>query len=87
VLLVEQQEAIWQPTVGQHTNPNWHTMRRGRLTASNYGAVGRANRVTLSLLKKGTQITVVRLGVVCSGAQIAEEGIKAFKIGGLTQPP
>jgi hypothetical protein len=50
-LLVEQLEAMWQAIVGQRTNPNWHTMRRGRLTGSNYGAVLRAKRVTPLLLK------------------------------------
>eukprot|EP00063_Salmo_salar_P008692 XP_013983527.1 PREDICTED: uncharacterized protein LOC106562934 [Salmo salar] len=60
-LLVEQQKAIQQATVGQRTNPNWHTMRRGRLTASDFVAVVRVKHVTPLLLKR---VTVIGWGVV-----------------------
>lgn len=39
-------------TVGQRDNPAWHLARRGRLTASNFGSVLQAKRVTQSLLKR-----------------------------------
>ena len=38
-------------TVGQRNNPAQHLARKGRLTASNFGAVLSAKRVTPSLLK------------------------------------
>jgi hypothetical protein len=71
-LSVEQQEAIRQATVGQLTNTNWHTMRRGRLTASNFAAVVRAKFVTPLLLKR--VLRSVKWGTD------NEEGIKAFKM-------
>ena len=37
-------------TIGQRNNPTWHLTRRGRLTASNFGCVLKAKRVTQSLL-------------------------------------
>ena len=43
---------ISQITVGQRDNPAWHLARRGRLTASNFGSVLHAKRVTPSLLKR-----------------------------------
>ena len=39
-------------TVGQRDNPAWHFARKGRLTASNFGSVLKAKRVTPSLLKR-----------------------------------
>ncbi|XP_068750955.1 uncharacterized protein [Montipora capricornis] len=33
-------------TIGQRNNPTWHLTRRGRLTASNFGCVLKAKRVT-----------------------------------------
>ena len=35
-------------TVGQRDNPAWHLARKGRLTASNFGVVLKAKRVTPS---------------------------------------
>ena len=81
VLSVEQQEAIRQATVGQRTNTNWHIMRRGRLTASSYGAVVRAMHVTPSLLK--LVLRSQSLDGVFSvkwSTDNEEEGIKAFKM-------
>ena len=43
---------ISQLTVGQRDNPAWHLARRGRLTASNFGSVLKAKRVTSSLVKR-----------------------------------
>ena len=39
-------------TVGQRNNPSWHLVRKGRLTASNFGSVINAKRVTPSLIKR-----------------------------------
>ena len=39
-------------TVGQRTNPSWHLVGKGRLTASNFGSVINAKRVTPSLVKR-----------------------------------
>lgn len=49
---VEQLLAIQTATVGQKDNPIWHDMRKGRLTASNFGSVLMAKRVTPSLISK-----------------------------------
>ena len=38
-------------TVGQRNNPSGHLVRKGRLTASNFGSVINAKRVTPSLWK------------------------------------
>ena len=43
---------ISQLTVSQRDNPAWHLARRGRLTASNFGSVLKAKRVTSSLVKR-----------------------------------
>ena len=43
---------VSQKTVGQQDNPAWHLARRGRLTASNFGSVLCAKRVTPLLLKR-----------------------------------
>ncbi|CAH3159306.1 unnamed protein product [Porites lobata] len=40
---------ISQLTVSQRDNPAWHLARTGRLTASNFGSVLKAKRVTSSL--------------------------------------
>ena len=42
---------VSQKSVGQRDNPAWHLARRVRLTASNFGSVLHAKRVTPSLLK------------------------------------
>ena len=43
---------VSEVTMGQRDNPAWHLARRGRLTASNFGSVLQAKRVTPSLLKR-----------------------------------
>lgn len=64
-LSVEQQEAIQQAAVGHCINPNWHTMKRRRFTASNFGAVVRAKFITPSLLKRVLRSQSLDGGVVC----------------------
>ena len=39
-------------TTGQRNNPAWHLARKDRLTASNFGAVLNAKRVTQALTKR-----------------------------------
>lgn len=39
-------------TSGQRDNPAWHLARKGRLTASNFGVVFNAKRITPSLMKR-----------------------------------
>lgn len=48
----EQILSVSNITIGQRSNPAWHLALRGRLTASNFGAVLAAKRVTPLLLKK-----------------------------------
>ena len=43
---------ISELTVGQRDNPAWFLARRGRLTASNFGSVLNAKRITPSLVKR-----------------------------------
>ena len=45
-------ERISKITTGQRNNPAWNLARKGRLTASNFGAVLKAKRVTPSLIKR-----------------------------------
>ena len=49
---VDHQKAVERLTVGQRENPAWQNLRRGRLTASNFGVILKAKRVTLSLMKR-----------------------------------
>ena len=39
VVTPEQAEAIQHKTIGQNNNPEWHRLRRGRITASNFYSV------------------------------------------------
>ena len=45
-------QEIAKLTVGQRENPAWSMLRKGRLTASNFGPVLAAKRVSQSLLKR-----------------------------------
>ena len=44
--------AVNQETIGQRDNELWHSVRKGRLTASNFGAVINAKKFTPSLKKQ-----------------------------------
>lgn len=44
--------ALNKATIGQRDNPCWHMIRKGRLTASNFGSVLNCKRVTQSLIKR-----------------------------------
>ena len=68
-------------TVGQRDNPAWHLARRGRLTASNFGNVLKAKRVTPSLLKHLLgEYDLSRVKAVQWGVNNEEEAIKAFTL-------
>lgn len=70
---------VSQITVGQRDNPNWHLARRGRLTASNFGSVLHAKRVTPSLLKRLLgEYDISRVKAVQWGVNNEAEAIKAF---------
>ncbi|CAH3036637.1 unnamed protein product [Pocillopora meandrina] len=70
---------VSQITVGQRDNPTWHLARRGRLTASNFGSVLHAKRVTPSLLKRLLgEYDISRVKAVQWGVNNEAEAIKAF---------
>ncbi|XP_059153065.1 uncharacterized protein LOC131938859 [Physella acuta] len=52
ILNLQQITQISQITIGQGKNALWHTIRKGRLTASNFGYVLNAKKITPSLLDK-----------------------------------
>jgi len=66
-------------TVGQRNNPTWHLVRRRHLTASNFGTVINAKRVTPFLIKcllREYDISCVK--AVAWGVTNEVEAIKAF---------
>ena len=48
----DQRVAVNTATIGQRDNPSWQMLRKGRLTASNFGSVLKCKRVTVSLIKR-----------------------------------
>ena len=72
---------ISEITVGQRDNPAWHIARRGRLTASNFGSVLKAKRITPSLLKRILgEYDLSRVKAVQWGVDNEEEAIRAFTL-------
>ena len=72
---------ISEITVGQRNNPVWHIARRGRLTASNFGSVLNAKRVTPSLLKRLLgEYDLSRVKAIQWGVDNEEEAIRAFTL-------
>lgn len=70
---------ISQLTVGKRDNPAWHLASRGRLTASNFGSVLHARRVTVSLLKRLLEkYDLPRVKAAQWGANNEAEAVKAF---------
>ena len=68
-------------TVGQRNNPTWHLARRGRLTASNFGCVLKAKRVTPSLLKRLLgEYDLSGVKAVQWGVNNEQEALKAFTV-------
>ena len=72
-------ETVSQLTIGQRDNPSWHLIRKGRLTASNFGCVMNAKRATPSLIKRLLgEYDLSRVKAVTWGVNNEEEGVKAF---------
>ena len=71
---------ISEITVGQRNNPVLHIARRGRLTATNFGSVQNAKRVTPSLLKRLGEYDLLRVKSFQWGVDNEEEAIRAFTL-------
>lgn len=70
---------VSQITVGQRVNPAWHLARWGRLTASHFGSVLHAKRVTPSFLKRLVgEYDLSRVKAVQWGVNNEEEAVQAF---------
>lgn len=68
-----------QLTKGQRDNPLWQQLRKGRLTASNFGSVLKAKRITPSLKKRLLgEYDLSRVKAIQWGVQNEEEAIKQF---------
>lgn len=67
-------------TAGQRNNPTWHIVRKGRLTASNFGSVLTAKRTTPSLIKRLLgEYDISRVKAVAWGVTNESEAVKAFE--------
>ena len=66
-------------TENQRESDAWHMLRKGRLTASNFGPVLESKRVTPSLVKRVLgEYDVSRVQAIRWGIVNEKEGIKAF---------
>ena len=66
-------------TKGQRDNPLWHLVRKGRLTASNFGCVLNAKRATPSLIKRLLgEYDISRVKAVLWGTTNENEAVKTF---------
>ena len=67
--------------VGQRNNSSWHLVRKGRLTASNFGSVIIAKRVTPSLIKRLLgEYDISHVKAVAWGVTNKAEAIKTFTV-------
>lgn len=74
-------EDVSRLTAGQRDNPSWQMIRRGRLTASNFGSVLNAKRVTPSLIKRLLgEYDLSRVKAVQYGVCNESEAINAFRL-------
>lgn len=82
----EQIKLVNEITKGQRENPSWLMLRKGRLTASNFGSVLNAKKVTQSLLKKVLgEYNLSSVQAINWGINNEAEAIKDFKdVTGLT---
>ncbi|PFX18644.1 Alkaline nuclease [Stylophora pistillata] len=72
---------ISEITVGQRNNPAWPIARRGRLTASNFGSILHAKRITPSLLKRLLgEYDLLRVKAIQWGVDNEGEAIRAFTL-------
>ena len=70
---------VHELTIGQRDNPSWLKLRKGRLTASNFGAVLNSKRVTPSLIKRVLgQYSLSGVQAINWGINNEAEAIKAF---------
>ena len=73
--------SVSELTAGQRDNPAWFLARRGRLTASNFGSVLKAKRITPSLVKRLLgEYDLSRVKAVQWGVNNEEEAVKAFTL-------
>jgi hypothetical protein len=72
-------QEISNMTSDQRDSPSWHMVRRGRLTASNFGHVLKAKRATPSLVKRLLgEYNLSGVKAVTWGVNNEDEGVKAF---------
>ena len=70
---------VHELTIGQRDNPSWLKLRKGRLTASNFGAVLNSKRVTPSLIKRVLgEYSLSGVQAINWGINNEAEAIKAF---------
>ena len=70
---------VVQVTENQRDSDAWHMLRKGRLTASNFGPVLQAKRVTPSLITRVLgEYDISRVQAVRWGIVNEKEGVKAF---------
>ena len=70
---------VHELTIGQRDNPSWLKWRKGRLTASNFGAVLNSKRVTPSLIKRVLgEYSLSGVQSINWGINNEAEAIKAF---------
>jgi len=80
VITEEQHKSVHEVTIGQWDNPLWHLLRKGRLTASNFGPVLKCERVTPSLIKRVLgQYNLSGVKAVNWGVVNENEAKKAFE--------
>ena len=76
----EKREEVHDATLGQRENPTWHMLRKGRLTASNFGDVLNAKRATKSLLSKVLgEYDISGVHAITWGINNKAEGVRTFK--------
>ena len=77
---VEHQTAVERLTVGQRENPAWQNLRKGRLTASNFGVILKAKGVTPSLMKRVMgEYDLSGVQAISWGITNEAEAVKAFE--------
>lgn len=73
-------EQVSRLTAGQKENPYWQIIRKGRLTASNFGCILNAKRVTPSLVKRLLgEYDLSKVKAVQWGVSNESEALKAFE--------
>lgn len=74
-------QEIAKLTVGQRENPAWSMLRKGRLTASNFGPVLAAKRVSQSLLKRLMgEYDLSGVKAITWGVNNEKEAVNAFEM-------